>query len=120
MKSDGDKENSSFGSKAMKYLGMGWNYIDIIGCILFTIAMALRFIALGTNESVFIAARIILAIDLAVFFLRVLHVLINFQSLGPKLIMIQRMIKDLVFFMVILGIFVCLFGITTQVNKNRL
>jgi hypothetical protein len=41
-------------------------------------------------------------------------VLINFQSLGPKLIMIKRMLKDLVFFMVILGIFVCLFGVTTQ------
>ncbi len=58
-----------------------------------------------------------MAIDLAIFGLRVLHVLINFQSLGPKLIMIQRMVKDLVFFMVILGIFVCLFGITTQVEN---
>ena len=59
MSGDDNKENSSFRVKAMKYFGMGWNYIDIIGCLLFTIAMALRFIALATNESVFIAARFI-------------------------------------------------------------
>ena len=43
-----------------------------------------------------------------------MHFTLVFKSLGPKLVMIKKMIKDLVFFISIIAIFVCSFGITTH------
>lgn len=58
--------------------------------------------------------RIILCIDLCIWYLRLLHVSVVFKSLGPKLVMIQKMVRDLMFFISIIAIFVCCFGVTTQ------
>ena len=92
-----------------------WNYIDICGCVLFILAVILRFLAIAiTNENIFIAARILLAIDLAVWYIRLLHITIIFRSLGPKLVMLHQMVRDLIFFMVIISIFVITFGVVTQ------
>jgi len=108
-----------FKSKILKYMDNRWNYLDICGCFLFIIAICLRFIAIFIrNENVFIAARILLAIDLVVWFVRLLHKTIIFRSLGPKLVMISQMVKDLIFFMVIISIFVCTFGIVTQATLH--
>ncbi len=110
---------NKFKSKILKYMDNIWNYFDICGCFIFIIAICLRFIAIFIrNENVFIAARILLAIDLAVWFVRLLHKTIIFRSLGPKLVMISQMVKDLIFFMVIISIFVCTFGIVTQATLH--
>ena len=82
-----------FKSKILKYLDNNWNYLDIFGCVLFIVAMCLRFVAMVTDENVFIAARIVLAIDLALWFTRLLHHTIIFKSLGPKLVMINQMVE---------------------------
>ena len=76
-----------------KYFDNSWNYLDILGCVLFIVAMCLRFVAMVTDENVFIAARIVLAIDLALWFTRLLHHTIIFKSLGPKLVMINQMVE---------------------------
>jgi hypothetical protein len=76
--------------------------------------MGLRFISLRTNESLFKAARIVLCIDLIIWYFRLLHFFIVFKSLGPKLVMIEKMARDLMFFISIILIFICLFGVITQ------
>ena len=38
-------------------------------------------------------ARVILAFDLVLFFIRVLHIFSIHRELGPKLVMIRRMVK---------------------------
>lgn len=55
-----------------------------------------------------------MAIDLSIYFVRLLHVSIIFKSLGPKLVMIEKMVYDLIFFIVIISVFVLTFGIITQ------
>lgn len=56
--------------------------------------------------------------------MKLLHLSIVFKSLGPKLVMIQKMIQDLMFFMCIIAIFVSAFGVTTQAtlypSRNQL
>ena len=68
------------------------NYFDIAAPLIFTIGMSLRFLSLNSNENVFISARLILCIDLIVWFIRLLHMLVVFKSLGPKVVMIQKMV----------------------------
>lgn len=68
-------------------------------------------------EITFASFRIVLCADLWLWYLRLLHLSIVFKSLGPKLVMIQKMVKDLIFFMSIIAIFVCAFGVTTQVEE---
>ena len=65
-----------------------WNRMDMLNLILFTVGLVLRFF-----PSTFPAARIILCIDLLFFFVRVLNSFLVVKSLGPKLLMIERMVS---------------------------
>ncbi len=111
----GDSQTKVIKNRLRQYLANQWNYLDISGCLVFIIGMSLRLIAFARHaEGVFIAARLVLCIDLCIWYMRLLHLSIVFKSLGPKLVMIQKMIQDLMFFMSIIAIFVCAFGVTTQ------
>ena len=61
-----------------------------------------------------------MAIDLFFWFIRILQVTSIISTLGPKIIMIERMLRDLMFFILIILIFLISFGIITQVNQNFL
>ena len=62
-----------------------------------------------------IITRLILSIDLSVWYFRLLHATIIFKNLGPKIIMIKKMLADMGFFMIIFSVFIVSFGVTTQV-----
>ena len=62
--------------------------------------------------------RFILSIDLSVCFARLLHATIISKNLGPKIIMIKKMLADMGFFMIIFSVFIVSFGVTTQVFKK--
>ncbi len=51
------KTDGTISYKLNKYFADGWNYIDILGIVLFLIGLVLRIVSLFTNETVFIAAR---------------------------------------------------------------
>lgn len=55
-----------------------------------------------------------MCIDVFIWYFRLLHVFIVFKSLGPKLVMIKKMARDLIFFISIILIFICAFGVITQ------
>ncbi|CAF1009735.1 unnamed protein product, partial [Brachionus calyciflorus] len=103
-----------FKLKLLRYFRDKWNYLDILGCLFFAIGFILRVVSIWTTEKVFMFAKISFCIDLTIWYLRLLHVSLVFKSLGPKLVMIQKMIRDLIFFMCLIAIFVCAFGITTE------
>ncbi len=44
-------------------------------------------------QTLFEFCRILLAIDLTIWYVRLLHVALVFKNLGPKLVMIQKMVK---------------------------
>jgi hypothetical protein len=60
-----------------------------------------------------------LCLSLCAFYLRLLHVSRVFQGLGPKLVMIEKMTKDLFNFLSLIGIFFFAFGITTEAVYYR-
>ncbi|XP_033100595.1 transient receptor potential cation channel subfamily M member-like 2 isoform X2 [Anneissia japonica] len=86
-----------------------WNIVDLATLILFTIGFTMRFF-----KETFAASRVVLAIDLMIFYIRLLHVFYVNQNLGPKLIMISKMVVDLAFFMYILFVFLVAYGVASQ------
>ena len=64
-----------------------WNQVDLLTLILFATGFVLRFF-----EPTLEAARVILALDLFVFFLRLLNIFTLYRNIGPKLVMIARMV----------------------------
>lgn len=71
----------------MYWISEYWNIVDLSTLVVFSIGVSLRF-----NQETLDAARIILAIDLVIFYVRVLQIFSIHKNLGPKLIMIQRMV----------------------------
>lgn len=97
------------------YFNDSLNYFDILGCFLFFVGATLRILSyFKDDEDIFVAARLTFCVDLTIWYMRILNVALVFQSLGPKLVMIQRMTKDLLFFIYIIAVFVFAFGVTTQ------
>ncbi|XP_038064176.1 transient receptor potential cation channel subfamily M member 5-like [Patiria miniata] len=88
---------------------LGWNIVDLISLVMFAVGVGLRF-----HPATFAAARIVLALDLMVFYLRILNICYASKLLGPKLIMITRMMVDLISFVCILLVFLIAYGVTCQ------
>ncbi|XP_067687429.1 transient receptor potential cation channel subfamily M member-like 2 [Haliotis asinina] len=102
---------TSIKSKLYSYFTDSWNILDIITIVLFTTGMILRFIP---NDECFNAARVVLSINLISFFFRILHIFSVNKQLGPKLVMIRRMIDDLMSFVVILMVFIVAYAIASE------
>ena len=70
------------------YLSDRWNIVDIFALLIFMLGEGVRYVHVD-------AARVILAFDLVLFYCRVLHIFSVHKELGPKLVMIRRMVKTL-------------------------
>uniref|UniRef100_A0A8C7X9S6 Transient receptor potential cation channel, subfamily M, member 5 n=1 Tax=Oryzias sinensis TaxID=183150 RepID=A0A8C7X9S6_9TELE len=66
--------------------------------------------AVGTYE----AGRTVLAIDFMVFTLRLIHIFAIHKQLGPKIIIVERMMKDVFFFLFFLSVWLIAYGVATQ------
>jgi hypothetical protein len=95
----------------LEYFGQFWNWVQWGSVILFGAGIALRF---QTGMGYYLAARILLSLDIIIWFFRSLHGYAFIRSLGPKLVMIRRMISELAYFMLIIIVFVFAYGISTQ------
>jgi len=73
-----------------KYLRDGWNIFDQVLYIVLVAAVILRFTL--TNESDFMWARNVYALNLIMFYLRILQLSLIHQQLGPIIVMISRMV----------------------------
>lgn len=89
-----------------------WNAVYVFAILLFTAGMILRFIP--DNESCFNASRIILSIDITLWFFNFLHTYISIKLMGPKLIMIKKMFAELIAFIFIVLAFLIGFGVSTH------
>ncbi|CAF1368298.1 unnamed protein product [Rotaria sordida] len=93
-----------------EYLSEIWNIIDIIAIIIYTIAFITRFIVL---QPLFVISKIFFGVDFILWCVRTLHLFTAFEKLGPKLIMIFNTMKDLLFFVCFILIFLLAFSITS-------
>ncbi|XP_072020324.1 transient receptor potential cation channel subfamily M member 5-like [Amphiura filiformis] len=89
-----------------------WNKIDIVTQLLFVLGTFLRY---STDPVVVENARIILAFDLFIFYVRLLEYLTFVKRIGPKVFMIGRMFVDLGFFVCILFVVLLGYGITVHI-----
>eukprot|EP00057_Strongylocentrotus_purpuratus_P005699 XP_003731577.2 PREDICTED: transient receptor potential cation channel subfamily M member 5 [Strongylocentrotus purpuratus] len=83
--------------------------VDAVCVIMFTAGAVLRH-----YPGMLDAARIVLSLTLVTFYIRLLHIFSVNKHLGPKLIMIIKMMNDLVVFMCILMVFLLAYGIACQ------
>uniref|UniRef100_A0A4X2L3R0 Transient receptor potential cation channel subfamily M member 5 n=1 Tax=Vombatus ursinus TaxID=29139 RepID=A0A4X2L3R0_VOMUR len=65
-------------------------------------------------SSTFEAGRTVLAMDFMVFTLRLIHIFAIHKQLGPKIIIVERMMKDVFFFLFFLTVWLVAYGVTTQ------
>jgi transient receptor potential cation channel subfamily M protein 2 len=62
----------------------------------------------------YLVARIILSLDILLWFFRSLHSYSFIRSLGPKIVMIKEMMIELFYFISIILVFIFAYGVSTQ------
>jgi len=77
-------------NKLRRYIKDIWNIFDVITIVLFVCGTTVRFLPYKHTLD---AARVILGLNLITFFLRILHAFSVHRKMGPKLVMIGRMVK---------------------------
>ncbi|CAF1628691.1 unnamed protein product [Didymodactylos carnosus] len=103
-------ESRTIRGRIISYISVIWNKIDVLALLLFLIGFILRLIPV---EGCFCAARIILSIDLSIWYMRTLDIFAAVKRLGPKLVMISEMVHDLKFFVMMLTVFILAFGVSS-------
>lgn len=106
---------STYKQKVKVFLSDGWNVLDLMCVLVFLVGVILRFIPLNVCRRCFYAGRIVLAFNIMMFFGRILHMFSVHQQLGPKLVMIKKMMWDLFYFVIIIMVFISAYGITSNV-----
>ncbi|XP_068004416.1 transient receptor potential cation channel subfamily M member 5 [Melanerpes formicivorus] len=102
-------EDTNLGKKFKLYVEDNWNKCDMVAIFLFIIGVTCRML-----NSTFQAGRTILALDFMVFTLRLIHIFAIHKQLGPKIIIVERMMKDVFFFLFFLSVWLIAYGVTTQ------
>ncbi|CAF0835257.1 unnamed protein product [Adineta steineri] len=93
-----------------EYISEVWNWIDILAICLYLVGFITRFFVI---ESVFAVSKIFLCLDLILWYIRTLHLFAAYEKLGPKLIMIFNTMRDLLFFICFIFIFLLGFSIAS-------
>ncbi|XP_037831853.1 transient receptor potential cation channel subfamily M member 2 [Kryptolebias marmoratus] len=108
-----------FYKKTKKYIQEFWNMLDVISILLFAVGLAFRL----TPELLY-AGKILLCLDFVVFCLRLMAIFTISRTLGPKIIIVRKMMMDMFFFLFLLSIWVVAYGVATQGilidNEDRL
>uniref|UniRef100_A0A8C1D7V6 Transient receptor potential cation channel, subfamily M, member 5 n=1 Tax=Cyprinus carpio carpio TaxID=630221 RepID=A0A8C1D7V6_CYPCA len=102
-------EDMSIFKKMKLYVEDNWNKCDMVAISLFVMGLSCR-MATSTYE----AGRTVFALDFMVFTLRLIHIFAIHKQLGPKIIIVERMIKDVFFFLFFLTVWLIAYGVTTQ------
>ncbi|XP_042315429.1 transient receptor potential cation channel subfamily M member 2 isoform X2 [Sceloporus undulatus] len=91
------------------YLNDFWNKLDVCGILIFIAGLACRWIPASLYPG-----RIILSLAFIIFCLRLMHIFTISKTLGPKIIIVKRMMKDVFFFLFLLAVWVVSFGVAKQ------
>ncbi|XP_070703888.1 transient receptor potential cation channel subfamily M member 4a [Pempheris klunzingeri] len=101
---------STFVIQRMKnYIQDVWNKCDLTAIILFTLALCCRMFPWSYEFG-----RAVMAIDFMVFTLRLIHIFAIHKQLGPKIIILGKMMKDVFFFLFFLAVWLMAYGVANQ------
>ncbi|XP_075245141.1 transient receptor potential cation channel subfamily M member-like 2 isoform X2 [Convolutriloba macropyga] len=117
------EESERMSKKLLYYVTSFWNLLDLSGLTLFIVGLILRLTALhfGSDSIDSDAKRRMIewahtsyVFSLVIYYVRLTHTCSVSQQLGPKIIMIAKMIQDLAFFLFILFVFLISYGVALQ------
>uniref|UniRef100_A0A3Q3E8Y3 Transient receptor potential cation channel, subfamily M, member 4a n=1 Tax=Labrus bergylta TaxID=56723 RepID=A0A3Q3E8Y3_9LABR len=91
------------------YIQDVWNKFDFTAISLFMLALCCRMFP----ES-YEFGRAVMAIDFLVFTLRLIHIFAIHKQLGPKIIIVGKMMKDVFFFLFFLAVWLMAYGVANQ------
>lgn len=100
-------------SRIKRHLYDFWNVVDLLSYGLLITALTIRHL-IGNETHVF--ARNVFALSLLVMYLRFLEVFLIYRILGPTLMMIKEMLKDLLIFLLIVVFVILGVGIYYHAN----
>nr|XP_023994379.1 LOW QUALITY PROTEIN: transient receptor potential cation channel subfamily M member 5-like [Salvelinus alpinus] len=91
------------------YIQDMWNKCDITAISLFALGMCCRMFPWSYEFG-----RAVMAVDYMVFTLRLIHIFAIHKQLGPKIIIVEKMMKDVFFFLFFLAVWLIAYGIANQ------
>uniref|UniRef100_A0A663M7K8 Transient receptor potential cation channel subfamily M member 8 n=1 Tax=Athene cunicularia TaxID=194338 RepID=A0A663M7K8_ATHCN len=102
-----------------KYFSDLWNVMDTLAIFYFIAGIVFRLHS--SDESSWYSGRVIFCLDYIVFTLRLIHIFTVSRNLGPKIIMLQRMMIDVFFFLFLFAVWMVAFGVARQgiLRKNE-
>ncbi|XP_062832545.1 transient receptor potential cation channel subfamily M member 2 isoform X1 [Anolis carolinensis] len=113
-----DPDGFGFWKMVSLYLNDFWNKLDVCAILIFIAGLTCRWI-----PATLYPGRIILSLAFTIFCLRLMHIFTVSKTLGPKIIIVKRMMKDVFFFLFLLAVWVVSFGVAKQAilihNENR-
>ncbi|XP_072379429.1 transient receptor potential cation channel trpm isoform X4 [Diabrotica undecimpunctata] len=86
-----------------------WNPCDMAAVFMFLIGMSLRF-----QTDIFEVGRVIYCVNCIYWYLRILNILSVNKYLGPLVTMMGKMVKNMIYFIVLLLIILMSFGVSRQ------
>ncbi|XP_068837675.1 transient receptor potential cation channel subfamily M member 2 isoform X2 [Capricornis sumatraensis] len=104
-----DPDGSGLRKAVLVYFSDFWNKLDVCAILLFIAGLTCRLV-----PSLLYTGRIILSLDFTMFCLRLMHIFTISKTLGPKIIIVKRMMKDVFFFLFLLAVWVVSFGVAKQ------
>ena len=73
-----------------------WNILDMVSFLSYAAGLILRFIPISVCSTCFYASRIIFALNYMAFFFHIFIVFAVHPALGPKLVIIARMVRYII------------------------
>ncbi|XP_050979815.1 transient receptor potential cation channel subfamily M member 4-like [Labeo rohita] len=101
--------SKTFGQRLMVYVQDLWNKFDVLAISLFIAGLCCRMFSWSFNMG-----RGILCMDYMVFTIRLIHIFAIHRQLGPKIIILGKMIKDAFFFLFFLAVWLSAYGVANQ------
>ncbi|XP_029014780.1 transient receptor potential cation channel subfamily M member 4-like isoform X2 [Betta splendens] len=91
------------------YIQDVWNKCDLTAIALFIVGLCGRMFPAS-----FEFGRAVMALDFLVFTLRLIHIFAVHKQLGPKIIIVGKMMKDVFFFLFFLAVWLAAYGVANQ------
>ncbi|XP_072816761.1 transient receptor potential cation channel subfamily M member 8 isoform X3 [Vicugna pacos] len=89
-----------------------WNVMDTLGLFYFIAGIVFRLHS--SHKTSLYSGRVIFCLDYIIFTLRLVHIFTVSRNLGPKIIMLQRMLIDVFFFLFLFAVWMVAFGVARQ------
>uniref|UniRef100_A0A8D2BVQ7 Transient receptor potential cation channel subfamily M member 4 n=1 Tax=Sus scrofa TaxID=9823 RepID=A0A8D2BVQ7_PIG len=91
------------------YLSDTWNQCDLVALTCFLLGVGCRL-----TSGLYDLGRSVLCLDFMIFTLRLLHIFTVNKQLGPKIVIVSKMMKDVFFFLFFLGVWLVAYGVATE------